>query len=119
MSFSTTWRWMRLLDFKYDTRRKSFYVDGHEREDVVANRQTFCETYLTKLEPYCKRWIQCPMSKATTIKSLDIGFGHSYFDIIRNEEIVEFHIDYWNRTQNQETSNNYPTHNQHSSVVTG
>jgi hypothetical protein len=104
MSFSTAWRWMRLLDFKYDTRRKSFYVDGHEREDVVANRQTFCETYLTKLEPCCKRWIQCPISKATTIKGLDIGFGHRYFDIIRNEEVVEFHIDYWNRTQNQETT---------------
>jgi hypothetical protein len=97
MSFSTTWRWMRLLGFKYDARKKSFYVDGHEREDVVANRQAFCETYLTKLEPYCKRWIQCPISKATSIKGLDIGLGHSYFNIIRNEEVVEFHIDYWNR----------------------
>ena len=37
MSFSTTWRWMRLLGFKDDVRRKSFYVDGHEREDVVTN----------------------------------------------------------------------------------
>jgi hypothetical protein len=88
---------MRLLGFKYDARKKSFYVDGHEREDVVANRQAFCETYLTKLEPYCKRWIQCPISKATSIKGLDIGLGHSYFNIIRNEEVVEFHIDYWNR----------------------
>ncbi|KAI2495738.1 hypothetical protein MHU86_18762 [Fragilaria crotonensis] len=97
MSFSTTWRWMRLLGFKYDVRRKSFYVDGHEREDVVANRQTFCETYLTKLEPYCNRWIQLPVAKATMIEGLDIGFGHRYFDIIRDEELVEFHIDYWSR----------------------
>ncbi|KAI2502374.1 hypothetical protein MHU86_12106 [Fragilaria crotonensis] len=37
MSFSTAWRWMRLLEFKYDARRKSLYVDGREREDVVAN----------------------------------------------------------------------------------
>ena len=44
------------------------------------------------------------MSTATTIKGLDIGLGHSYFDIIRNEEVVEFHIDYWNRRQNQETT---------------
>jgi hypothetical protein len=42
---------MHLLGFKYDARKKSFYVDGHEREDVVANQQAFCETYLTKLEP--------------------------------------------------------------------
>ena len=105
MSFSTTWRWMRLLGFNYyDIRRKRFYVDGHEREDVVANRQIFCETYLTKLEPYCTRWIQCPMSTTTTRKGFDVGLGHIYFDNIRNEEVVEFHIDYWNRQQNQETT---------------
>ena len=42
------------------------------------------------------------MSEPPTIKGLDIGFGHSYFDIIRNEEVLEFHTDYWNRKQNQE-----------------
>jgi hypothetical protein len=49
---------MRLLGFKYDARKKSFFVDGHEREDVVA--KAFCKTYLTKMEPYCKCWVQCP-----------------------------------------------------------
>jgi hypothetical protein len=34
MSFSTAWRWMRLLGLRYDTRRTSFYADGHEREDM-------------------------------------------------------------------------------------
>ena len=37
MSLTTTWRWMRLLGFQYDTRKKSFSVDGHERDDVVAS----------------------------------------------------------------------------------
>jgi hypothetical protein len=37
MSFTTSWRWMRLLGFKYDTQKKSLYVDGHEREDIVAH----------------------------------------------------------------------------------
>ena len=46
MSFTTAWRWMRLLGFRYDARRKSFYVDGHERDDVVANRTQFCKTTL-------------------------------------------------------------------------
>jgi hypothetical protein len=52
MSVTTAWRWMRLLGFRYDARRKSFYVNGHERDDVVANRSQFCKTYLTELEPY-------------------------------------------------------------------
>ena len=31
------------------------------------------------------------------MKDLDVGFGHCYFDIINNEQRIEFHIDYWNR----------------------
>ncbi|KAI2488670.1 hypothetical protein MHU86_6071 [Fragilaria crotonensis] len=95
MSFTTAWRWMRLLGFKYDTRRKSFYVDGHEREDVVAHRNAFCKNYLTVLEPRCRRWIQLPLSEAATIKTLDTDFGHHYYDIISDETRVEFHVDYW------------------------
>ena len=95
MSLTTTWRWMRLLGFQYDTRRKSFYVDGHERDDVVASRSTFCKRYLTEYEPYCNRWIRLPLREATTIKNLNVAFGYSYFDIISNEEWIEFHVDYW------------------------
>jgi hypothetical protein len=98
MSFTTAWRWMRLLGFQYDARKKSFYVDGHEREDVVANRTTFCSSYLTELEPYCNRWVQLSMRVAMTMKDVDVELGHSYFDIISNEQQIEFHIDYWNRT---------------------
>jgi hypothetical protein len=54
MSFTTAWRWMRQLDFKYEARKISFYVDGHERDGVVANRKEFCKQYLTELEPYCR-----------------------------------------------------------------
>ncbi|KAI2509788.1 hypothetical protein MHU86_4641 [Fragilaria crotonensis] len=88
---------MRLLGFCYDTRKKSFYVDGHEREDVVSNRTQFCATYLKELEPYCNRWVQISKSKAMTLPNVDVEMGHSYFDIIQDEEHIEFHVDYWNR----------------------
>jgi hypothetical protein len=55
MSLTTTWRWMRLRGFQYDTRKKSFYVDGHKRDDIVASHSTFCKRYLTEYEPYCNR----------------------------------------------------------------
>ena len=90
---------MRLLGFKYDTRKKSFYVDGHEREDVVKTRNEFCKRYLTEFEPYCKRWVQVSKSEAVTMKCLDIELGHHYFDIINNKEMLEFHIDYWERSK--------------------
>jgi hypothetical protein len=53
ISLTTTWQWMRLLGFPYDTRKKSFYVDRHERDNVVASRSTFCKRYLTEYEPHC------------------------------------------------------------------
>jgi hypothetical protein len=94
---------MRLLGFRYDARRKSFYVDGHERDDVVANRTQFCKTYLTELEPYCRRWIQLSLLDTKTMKSLDIRLGHLlHFDSIRDEQMIELHIDYWNQHKQQE-----------------
>ncbi|KAI2501399.1 hypothetical protein MHU86_13066 [Fragilaria crotonensis] len=95
MSFTTAWRWMRLLNFKYDARKKSFYVDGHERDDVVQNRKEFCKQYLTELEPYCRRWVQVSKEDAMTMNGLDLRLGHSYFDIVNDTEMFEFHIDYW------------------------
>ena len=57
ISISTTWRWLRRLGFSYDTRKKSFFVDGHERPNVVCRRNEFCLLYLSKLEPKKHRWI--------------------------------------------------------------
>ena len=105
MSLTTTWRWMRLLGFQYDSRKKSFYVDGHERDDVVANRSIFCKRYLTEYEPYCNRWIQLSLNEARTIKNLNVTFGYSYFDVQRNEERIEIHVDYWNRISSQQRRN--------------
>ena len=41
---------MRLLGFLNDTRKKSFYVDGHEREDVVKYRADFTTTWMALFE---------------------------------------------------------------------
>jgi hypothetical protein len=59
ISLTTTWQWLRRLGFHYDNRKKSFFVDGHERPDVVFYRgNDFCSKYLSKLEPRTHRWIQ-------------------------------------------------------------
>ncbi len=95
LSFTTAWRWIRLPGFCYDICKKSFYVDGHEGEDAVADRAQFCATYLTEeLEPYCNRWVQ--ISKAMNMPNVDGELGHRYFDIVQDEEHIEFHVDYWN-----------------------
>jgi hypothetical protein len=88
---------MRLLGFHYDTRKKSFYVDGHECEDVVANRNQFCREYLTEFEPYCRQWVQMTIEDASAIKDLDLRFGYHYEDIDAGTSNIEFHVDVWNR----------------------
>ena len=94
---TTNVKWMHRLGFKYDTRKKSFYVDGHEREEVlIASRAAFCKCYLTEYEPFCKRWVQLPLSEAKIIKGLNLGFCYSFLDDDSGEERIEFHADYWN-----------------------
>jgi hypothetical protein len=67
-SISTAYKWMTLLGFCHDSRKKSFYVDGHEREDVIQDRIVFCKEYQTQFEPYCRRWVQVSKGKAASIK---------------------------------------------------
>ena len=94
VSMTTVWRWMHDLGFSYDTRRKSFYVDGHEREDVVAYRVKFCTKYLTEYEPRCHRSVQLPKREAQAIEDVDIDYGYDYVEPATNANYVEFHVDY-------------------------
>jgi hypothetical protein len=97
MSLTTTWRWMCLLGFCYDTRKKCFYVDGHERHDVVATRSAFCKRYLTDYEPYCRRWVHVSVVEAKSTIGINVEFGFRYHNIVTDTEMLEFHIDYWRR----------------------
>jgi hypothetical protein len=44
LSLTTAWRWMQLLGFQYDTRKKSFYVDGHECERLLRVETSFADS---------------------------------------------------------------------------
>ena len=81
---------MHLLGYSYDTRKKSFYVDGHERADVVSYRYDFCKRYLTEYEPRCKRWVQMSTIEAANF-GFDLGFGYLFGDDL---DFIEFHEDY-------------------------
>ena len=59
---------------------------------------------MTELEPYCRRWIQVSKEDASTIDDLDLRLGHSYFDILTDTDMLEFHVDYWNQCCNKNES---------------
>ncbi|KAI2499926.1 hypothetical protein MHU86_14547 [Fragilaria crotonensis] len=99
ISISTTWRWLRRLGYRHDNRKKSFFVDGHERPDVVFYCNDFCTNYLSKLEPRTYRWIQ--VTKRTVkewklekrIANNLASQGYAYQDPNTGDEMVEFHVD--------------------------
>ena len=49
LSIPTCWRWLHQLGFTYDVQRKGYYVDGHERSDVVAARKNSVRCILLNL----------------------------------------------------------------------
>jgi hypothetical protein len=75
--------------------RKGYYVDGHERHDVVAARKTFCEVYLTELESRCLRSMQFSELELEmeVYKNLSSEVAYRYYD---DEGTLnyEFHVDY-------------------------
>lgn len=45
ISESTARRWLTKLGYELKDVKKGIYIDGHEREDVVAYRQTFLKEF--------------------------------------------------------------------------
>ncbi|KAJ6615170.1 hypothetical protein B0H10DRAFT_1801954 [Mycena sp. CBHHK59/15] len=43
--------WLKRLDWRYGRRKNGMYVDGHEREDVVAYRMEFIKRWFDHYEP--------------------------------------------------------------------
>jgi hypothetical protein len=41
--------------------------------------------------------VQISKEEAEAIKDLDLGFGSHYHDINGGKDLIEFHVDYWNR----------------------
>jgi hypothetical protein len=97
ISILMTWCCLRHLGFSYDTRKKSFFVDGHKRPNVVFHHNEFCLLYLSKLEPRTHWWIQ--VTKATVEKSksekrMSDNENHGYqYHSTNNVKMVEFHVD--------------------------
>jgi hypothetical protein len=47
---STVWQWLQLMGYKYNENRRCYYTDGHERENVVKDRNKRFLTQYFKLE---------------------------------------------------------------------
>jgi hypothetical protein len=96
LCLATVNNWMLKLGFKYETRRKCYYVDNHEKPETVEYRWGYVNRYLN-YELRSHRWIQIPVAQARSImrdgKSIvDYDFGHPHTSR-DGQEMIEFHVD--------------------------
>lgn len=86
---------MRLLGFKYEVRKKYYFVDGHEKEDTKRYHKKFVKKML-ELEKRMYRWIQISEKDADEYEKkykLIKACGRSYTDASTNQTMYEFHVD--------------------------
>jgi DNA-binding transcriptional regulator YhcF (GntR family) len=94
LTLETVYRWLDRLGFKYEARKKGYYVDNHEKPETVAYRRHFIKRYL-KYEFRMFRWVQLSLEKVKAMEEneeIDEGLGHRYKDS-ENKDMVEFHVD--------------------------
>ncbi len=95
ISISTVSHWLQVLGFKYEVRKKGYYVDGHEKPSTIEYRKSFCERYLG-YEARMHRWVQIKEEVAKKMEEegeIARGSGYYYYDEATKEKMVEFHVD--------------------------
>jgi hypothetical protein len=58
ISRACTYRWLSRLGFYKSEVKKGVYVDGHEREDVIAYRQEVFLPEMAKLDSYTRQYMK-------------------------------------------------------------
>ena len=94
ISLRTIQRWMSQLGFTYKLRKKCYYVDNHERADIVLYRDKFVIRYLEyELRTY--RWIQLKEEEVLEYElnkelKREDGYKYSHED---GSTWYEYHVD--------------------------
>ena len=67
---STAQRWLRLkLGYECREAKKGIYMDGHERPDVIKERDDFIAQIFNKFERYV-RYVHCPENQKSNYCTL-------------------------------------------------
>jgi hypothetical protein len=99
ISMPTVCRYLKMMNFSYKARGKTFYVDGHERKEVIQDRIRFCRKYMA-LERRCYRWVQVDEENPELLKLMEgekpilrKKESYRYYCEIKKCICREFHVD--------------------------
>jgi hypothetical protein len=107
---TTVWEWMQKLNWRYSNRKKTYYVDGHERPAQKQHRREFCEKYLMEWERRSHRWVQMTKDELLACKEggeMKNTTGYEYTCEDSGEEMVELHVDTCTYTVNKGNERTY------------
>ena len=99
---STAWQMMQYLGYNYSEIKKGHYTDGHERDDVVKDRnERFLKKYFS-YELQTMRWIQVTEEDAIKLETTEKDFPKNCYYQFDNNGIRfrEYHIDSHNVLKN-------------------
>ena len=101
--------WMRTAGFVYSVYEKKYFVNTHEKPEVILHREAYvCEALTTEIRKAC--WVQLPLDKAQQLfefsrhdpdddddahrlrNSLYFEYRHEYCDTVKNTMMVELHV---------------------------
>ena len=92
----TVLNWMTTMGFKYSPKQKSYYVDGHERPEVVSHRKQYVSDYVRN-EIRTFRWIQLPENEVNKLEEMWSDFskndGYKYVHSENGVTMFEYHVD--------------------------
>jgi len=87
LSISTVWRWLILLGYKYCENKRNYYTDGHEREDVIKDRNSRFLVKYFKNERRTYRWVQLTNEQAIDLEKLDPNFREIAVIVILRHQV--------------------------------
>jgi hypothetical protein len=95
---SMAWRWLQLMGYKYDENRRCYYTDGHEREDVMKDRNKCFLVEYYKLERRAHRWVQLREEMANKLEETlskpplqqNVSYNYTTPDGV---QMREYHLD--------------------------
>jgi hypothetical protein len=93
ISMSTVCCWMKCLGFKYEVRRKGYYIDGHKKPTTIEYRKQFVARYLT-YERRAHRWIQINLNESAALENKGLvpkNSGYRYTSD-KGDETVKYHV---------------------------
>jgi hypothetical protein len=94
LMLGTVYYWLDHLSFKYEARKKGYYVDNHEKAETIVYCRHFIKCYL-EYENRIFCWIQLPLEEVKEMEEsleCDKGLGYWYSDSELGKSMFKFHV---------------------------